>query len=321
MDGAGRHDEQEISREVLRGAIANALVHREYNAAFAGQAVSIEIYPDCVVIKSPGGLWGGKTVENLANGESACRNSTLMSLMRFVSLSGEAGSPAEGNGMDIDLMLREMAVKSLPAPEFHAEIDSFTVTLGRHGTEIAEFRSWLASVGCSNLPQLERAVLLAVKQAGSITVKELHDRLGYDSDEIRTALKDLSRRAVLRLGDDDAYALSNVTADAENDKPQLGDVAGEQGGGFVPAAAGGYRQAAFRSWHVGLAGDSEHDWQADVQRPVPSQSAYCGRRHCPHGGGHERPPPLCSGLSWAWSWSGTMCLYSGSVSRHITHKL
>ena len=132
--------------------------------------------------------------------------------------------------MDIDLMLREMAVKSLPAPEFHAEIDSFTVTLGRHGTEIAEFRSWLASVGCSNLPQLERAVLLAVKQAGSITVKELHDRLGYDSDEIRTALKDLSRRAVLRLGDDDAYALSNVTADAENDKPQLGDVAGEQEG-------------------------------------------------------------------------------------------
>lgn len=230
VDGAGRRDEQEIPREVLREAIANALVHREYNAAFAGQAVSVEIYPDRVVIKSPGGLWGGKTVENLANGESACRNSTLMSLMRFVSLSGEAGSPAEGNGMGIDLMLREMAVKSLPAPEFHAEIDSFTVTLGRHGTEIAEFRSWLASVGCSNLPQLERAVLLAVKQAGSITVKELHDRLGYDSDEIRTALKDLSRRAVLRLGDDDACAVSDVIADAENDRPQLRDVAGEQEG-------------------------------------------------------------------------------------------
>ena len=244
--------------------------------------------------------------------------------MRFVSLSGEAGSPAEGNGMDIDLMLREMAVKSLPAPEFHAEIDSFTVTLGRHGTEIAEFRSWLASVGCSNLPQLERAVLLAVKQAGSITVKELHDRLGYDSDEIRTALKDLSRRAVLRLGDDDAYALIRRQARLRAQIRRQVRVQAplrRAGGGFVPAAAGGYRQAAFRSWHVGLAGDSEHDWQADVQRPVPSQSAYCGRRHCPHGGGHERPPPLCSGLSWAWSWSGTMCLYSGSVSRNITHKL
>lgn len=228
VDGAGRHDEQEIPREVLREAIANALVHREYNAAFTGQAVSVEIYPDRVVIKSPGGLWGGKTVENLANGESACRNSTLMSLMRFAVLPGEAGSPAEGNGTGIDLMLREMAVKSLPAPEFHAEIDSFTVTLGRHGTEIAEFHSWLASVGCSNLSQLERAVLLAVKQEGSITVKELHNRLSYDSDEIRTALKNLSTRAVLRLGSDGAYMLISTAVEGGNDKARPEEVVGEQ---------------------------------------------------------------------------------------------
>lgn len=50
VDGAGRHDEQEIAREVLREAIANALVHREYNAAFTGQAASVEIYPDRVVV-------------------------------------------------------------------------------------------------------------------------------------------------------------------------------------------------------------------------------------------------------------------------------
>lgn len=36
VDGAGRHDEQEIPRDVLREAIANALVHREYNSAFVG---------------------------------------------------------------------------------------------------------------------------------------------------------------------------------------------------------------------------------------------------------------------------------------------
>lgn len=53
VDGAGRHDEQEIPRDVLREAIANALVHREYNSAFVGQAVSAEIYPDRVVIKAP----------------------------------------------------------------------------------------------------------------------------------------------------------------------------------------------------------------------------------------------------------------------------
>lgn len=215
VDGAGRHDEQEIPREVLREAIANALVHREYNSVFTGQAISVEIYPDRVVIKSPGGLWGGKTLENLANGESACRNATLMSLMRFAALPGETGSPAEGNGTGIDLMLREMAAKSLPAPKFNAEIDSFSVTLGRHGTEIAEFQSWLANVGCSDLPQLERAIVLTVKQSGPKTVKELHKRLNYDSDEIRSALTNLSRRAILRLNIDGLYTLPDNTIDAE----------------------------------------------------------------------------------------------------------
>jgi len=207
VDGVGRHDEQEIPRDVLREAVANALVHREYNAAFTGQAVSVEIYPDRVVIKSPGGLWGGKTIDNLADGDSICRNATLMKLMRFVSLPGEVGSPAEGNGTGIELMLREMASKSLPAPEFEAGIDSFSVTLGRHGTEIAEFQSWLAHIGCAELPQIERATLLTVKRSGPKTVRELHEQLSCDSDDVRAALVNLVQRGLLCLDKDGSYTL------------------------------------------------------------------------------------------------------------------
>lgn len=207
VDGVGRHDEQEIPRDVLREAVANALVHREYNAAFTGQVVSVEIYPDRVVIKSPGGLWGGKTIDNLADGDSICRNATLMKLMRFVSLPGEVGSPAEGNGTGIELMLREMASKSLPAPEFEAGIDSFSVTLGRHGTEIAEFQSWLAHIGCAELPQIERATLLTVKRSGPKTVRELHEQLSCDSDDVRAALVNLVQRGLLCLDKDGSYAL------------------------------------------------------------------------------------------------------------------
>lgn len=208
VDGVGRHDEQEIPRDVLREAVANALVHREYNAAFTGQAVSVEIYPDRVVIKSPGGLWGGKTIDNLADGDSICRNATLMKLMRFVSLPGEVGSPAEGNGTGIELMLREMASKSLPAPEFEAGIDSFSVTLGRHGTEIAEFQSWLAHIGCAELPQIERATLLTVKRSGPKTVRDLHEQLSCDSDDVRAALVNLVQRGLLCLDKDGSYSLS-----------------------------------------------------------------------------------------------------------------
>lgn len=214
VDGAGRRDEQEIPREVLREAIANALIHREYNMAFAGQAVSVEIYPDRVVIKSPGGLWGGKTVDNLANGTSVCRNAALMQLMRFVVLPGEVGSPAEGNGTGIELMLREMASKALPAPEFDAEIDSFTVTLGRYGTEVAEFQSWLNVIGCSDLSQLERAITITVRRAGPKTVRELHEQLSYDSDDVRTALGHLVRRGLLGLSENGSYAFCDSGVEA-----------------------------------------------------------------------------------------------------------
>ncbi|MBK9102948.1 MAG: hypothetical protein IPM90_16120 [Austwickia sp.] len=68
-------------REVLREAIANAVVHREYHELFRGEPVTVDVYPDRVVVANPGGLWGGKTEENLDDGTSRCRNQTLMQLL------------------------------------------------------------------------------------------------------------------------------------------------------------------------------------------------------------------------------------------------
>ena len=46
IEGAGRKDELEIPEEVLREAIANAVIHREYGPRHVGQSVTIDIYPD-----------------------------------------------------------------------------------------------------------------------------------------------------------------------------------------------------------------------------------------------------------------------------------
>lgn len=45
---------------VLREALVNAIVHREYSPMFAGEAVSVDIYPNRIEVTNPGGLWGGK---------------------------------------------------------------------------------------------------------------------------------------------------------------------------------------------------------------------------------------------------------------------
>jgi ATP-dependent DNA helicase RecG len=139
VEGVGRQDRLEIPREVLREAIANAVLHREYAQLFRGRPVSVDIYPDRVEVTSPGGLWGGKTVENIADGNSECRNPTLQRLLREVHAEG-IGPVVEGQGSGVPLMINEMRANALPAPEFEAGPDQVKVIVRRHGVQETEER-------------------------------------------------------------------------------------------------------------------------------------------------------------------------------------
>ena len=72
--GMGRIDELEIPEEILRKAIvnalipiANALIHREHDKGFDGQAVSVNVFDSRTEVVNPGGLWG-KSRNSLADG-------------------------------------------------------------------------------------------------------------------------------------------------------------------------------------------------------------------------------------------------------------
>lgn len=124
---------------VLREAIANAVVHREYDTLFRNDPVNIDVYSDRVEISSPGNLWGGKTLQNLANGVSRCRNTTLMQLLQKTPLirGDHDGSAVEGQGSGIQFMINRMKELSLAQPDFHPTFDRFRVILYRGGAEIA----------------------------------------------------------------------------------------------------------------------------------------------------------------------------------------
>ena len=66
VEGSGGTDVPEIPAEVLREAITNAVMHRDYSAYARGQQVAVDIHPDRVEVKSPGGFWGDRTKENVA---------------------------------------------------------------------------------------------------------------------------------------------------------------------------------------------------------------------------------------------------------------
>lgn len=208
VEGRGRKDELEIPEEVLREALANAVVHREYGEYFLGQAISVDVYPDRVEVINPGGLWGGKTLETLADGTSCCRNPALMSLMSYSSLPHGKGFPVEGNGSGIPFMIREMTQRALDAPRFVADVDQFTVILGRGGTEIVANRAWLKSTSSRSMGRHEEAALLIVKRKGTASVHEVRDELKIDSDEVRDIFAALIEDGLVEESGEDAVKLA-----------------------------------------------------------------------------------------------------------------
>lgn len=207
VTGAGREDRLEIPEDAIREAIANAVVHREYNPRFHSLDVSVDIYPDRVTISSPGGLWGGVTVQSLADGVSHPRNPTLLSLVQSVP-SSSGFLAAEGAGGGIRLIINKMATASLQRPEFRAGPASVTVELRRHGAEVTEFRDWLNSLADRHFSPREDAILLTLKSHGSASVAELHHHLHYDSADIELSLEQLREEGIVRLTPSGQYTVS-----------------------------------------------------------------------------------------------------------------
>lgn len=200
--GAGGRDVPEIPAEVLREAVTNALVHRDYSPAALGQQVAVDIFPNRVEISNPGGLWGGVTTENIASGQSRSRNDALAKLLTQVPLA-KGEKVIENQGSGVPLMVGAMRANGLPQPEFAASIDRVTVTLFRHGL-LDEFNAqWLADEGAADLSPHQQMALVLAKQAGGVAVSDIRRQLGIDSDEARRDLLSLVNSGfLLELGAD-----------------------------------------------------------------------------------------------------------------------
>src|SRR5437868_1866620 len=121
VEGWKRIDIPEYSIEVLREALINAVVHRDYSKR--GESVRVFCYPDRIEIHSPGLLLPGITVGQMERGEvqSKLRNPVLAGLLRDIP------GYMERLGSGIRFMLDETKHMGLPGPEFR-EMGEFIVT-------------------------------------------------------------------------------------------------------------------------------------------------------------------------------------------------
>ncbi len=80
IEDARRIDRWEYPEEVVREALVNALVHRDYS--IAGTDIMLVVYADRMEIVSPGRLPNTITVDGMRAGARYARNQTLVNVMR-----------------------------------------------------------------------------------------------------------------------------------------------------------------------------------------------------------------------------------------------
>jgi ATP-dependent DNA helicase RecG len=196
--GAGRQDVWEYPETALREAVVNALVHRDLSSAARGTQTQIEMYPDRLVIKNPGGLFGPVTLENLGEeGISSARNATLIKLLEDVPLPGETRTVCENRGSGIRSMLGALRSAGMSPPQFEDRISSFTVTFPNHTLLSEDTVRWIAGLGEHALTDSQCVALAMLREDEILDNRAYRNAIGVDSRVATVELQDLVGRELV----------------------------------------------------------------------------------------------------------------------------
>lgn len=121
LAGGQRVDRPAYPHAVLREAVVNALVHRDYS--IAGADITLAVYSDRLEIQSPGRLPNTVTLEGMKAGMRYARNQTLVNVMRDYHY-------VDFRGMGVrEKIIPGMRAHNGTEPEFIAEESRLTVRL------------------------------------------------------------------------------------------------------------------------------------------------------------------------------------------------
>ena len=196
--GAGRQDIWEYPETALREAVVNALVHRDLSAASRGAQVQVEMFPNRLVIRNPGGLFGPVTLENLGEeGATSSRNATLLRILEDVPIPGEDRTVCENRGSGIRAMLNSLRRAGMSAPAFDDRISSFVVTFPNHALLSEDVVQWIGSLGQDELTN-SQCMALGLLHAGATLDNAKYRKLtGLDSRKATAELQNLVARELI----------------------------------------------------------------------------------------------------------------------------
>ncbi|MBP2474180.1 ATP-dependent DNA helicase RecG [Crossiella equi] len=183
---SGRRELPEYPLEAVREAVVNAVLHRDYSPVTRGTQIQLDLHPDRLEVRSPGGLYGPVVLGDLGQeGVSSSRNGFLASLLSDVYLPGTDLLVAENRASGVPAMIRDLRRSGLTAPVFRNLPNRFEVEFQHpaRSTEIEAATSVVAQA-LRELGTARASELINATRLSRTTVLRHLDRLvseGYVS--------------------------------------------------------------------------------------------------------------------------------------------
>ncbi|CAM3635648.1 ATP-binding protein [Mycolicibacterium frederiksbergense] len=192
ISGSGRADSWEYPETALREAIANACIHRDLSPYARGAQVQIEMFPDRLVVRNPGGLYGPVTEQSLGEeGISSSRNATLLKILEDVPIPGEDRSVCENRGSGIRAMINALRSANMSLPNFRNRISTFEVIFPNHSLLDDDMVAWIAGLRIPELTSSQCVALAALRRGTELNNESYRTLTGVDSRVATTELQAL----------------------------------------------------------------------------------------------------------------------------------
>ena len=193
--GGGRDDVFDYPVEVIRELVVNALLHRDYSPHSLGTQVQVELYPDRLVVKSPGGLFGNVDPSQLGVEEvSSTRNAALARLLADVVLHD--GMPvSENRGSGLSFAVQRLRRAGMSPPEFDVSPGHLHVTVPQHALLDPSTVQWIESLGATALSNEQHIALALMRSTGTVS-NEMLRAWGVESHTATVALRGLTERGL-----------------------------------------------------------------------------------------------------------------------------
>lgn len=161
--------------EVLREAVANAVIHRDYNIETATNYLYVD--PEKIIVRSPGEPVPPLTLQDLQtlDAPSVSRNPKIMYIFNQMRL-------AEQRGVGLRKM-KHLPVEGFPLPTLSMRAGMLEITFGRTKEFIAK------QAGVSDISKAEEEGLLFVQKKGEVSRSDFARHFGITD---KTALRRLT---------------------------------------------------------------------------------------------------------------------------------